>query len=214
MTEIRGWKLRTGGVLCGVSVFVAVSAWAYMPWWELAFRSDASPLSWLSSALLFGCFALAIQIGAQRNLPPLLAGWLVISMLVMALDEQFMYHEYWKYHCHEWTDLCSRAVAGHAHWLGDAPMALVGIVGVATLAVLYRALCPAVVRGLMIAGVAVGVLLALGTHFGHAMGMLPAIVSQFEEVFEVYAEALFMCALIEIRPREVTSGIGEVPRPN
>jgi hypothetical protein len=207
MAATKGWKLRTGGILCGISIFVAVSAWAYMPWWELAFRSDASPVSWLSSALLFACFALAAQIGAQRGLPPLLAGWLVIAMLVMALDEQFMYHEYWKYHCHEWTSLCGRAVAGRAHWLGDAPMALVGIVGVATLVILYRALGSSVVRGLMIAGVTVGVLLALGTHFGHAMGMLPGIVSQLEEVFEVYAEALFMCALIEIRPRRGMPGI-------
>src|ERR1700678_1721116 len=93
----NGWMLRTGAVMCSVALFVAISAWAYLPWWELAFRSDDSPVSWLSSALLFACGALALQIGTQRGVRPLLSAWLTVSMLAMALDEQFMYHEYWKY---------------------------------------------------------------------------------------------------------------------
>ena len=184
--------LRTGLILSSVTLFIAISAWAYMPWWELAFRSDASPVSWLSSALLFACAALVLKIGAQRGLTPALSSWLVVSMLAMALDEQFTFHEYWKYHCAEWTSWCGRPSEGHIDWLGDAPMALVGGGGIATLAVLYRAIDSPVVRGLMLAAVMVGVVLALGTHFGHASGLLPAWFGRFEEVFEVFAVSLFL----------------------
>ena len=201
------WMLRTGFVLSGVALFIAISAWAYMPWWELAFRSDASPVSWLSSALLFACAALALQIGAQGGLTRGLSSWLVVSMLTMALDERFMFHEYWKYHCAEWISWCGRPSAGHVDGLGDAPMALVGCVGIATLAVLYRAIDSAVVRGQMMAAVGVGVVLALGTHFGHASGLLPAWFGRFEEVFEVFAVSLFLCALIEVpaKPMAIAS---------
>lgn len=211
MFPFEAWVWRTGLVLAGVALFIAISAWAYLPWWELAFRSDASPVSWLSSALLLACAALALQIGAQRRLGPALASWLAVAMLALALDEQFRFHEYWKYHCAEWTGWCGRAAAGRIDWLGDAPMMLVGLVGIATLAALRRAIQSAVVRGLMIAAVAVGVVLALGVHFGHAGGVLPARYGRFEEVFEVFAIALFLCALLEV---PAASGNDQVQSPS
>jgi len=143
---------------------------------------------------------LALQAGTHGGLTPALSWWLVIALLAMALDEQFMYHEYWKYHCHEWSSWCGRASARHADWLGDAPMALVGVGGLASAAALYRAAVSAPVRGLLVAAVAVGLVLALGTHYGHVNGLLAPEISQLEEVFEVFAEALFLCALLKIRP--------------
>lgn len=194
----NAWLWRTGGVLLAVTLFIAVSAWIYMPWWELAFRSDASPVSWLSGALLFACAALALQIGVQGRLSPVLAAWLAVSMLVLALDEQFLFHEYWKYHCNEWMSWCGRPAAGHIDWLGDAPMMLVGILGVGTLIVLVTRIDSAIVRGQLVAAVSVGLVFALGIHYLHAGDLLPAWLGRFEEVCEVYAEALFLCALLEV----------------
>ncbi len=194
----RAWLWRTGGVLLAVAVFMAVSVWIYLPWWELAFRSDISPVSWLSSALLFACAALALQIGVQGRLSPALSAWLGVSMLALALDEQFMFHEYWKYHCSEWLDGCGPPAPGHIDWLGDAPMMLVGLLGVGTLVVLYRRIDVTAVRRLLLAAVSVGVVFALGLHFAHAGNLLPAWFGRFEEVFEVCAEALFLCALLEV----------------
>jgi hypothetical protein len=51
-------------------------------------------------------------------------------------------------------------------------MALVGIIGVGALVLLYRAVVSSVVRGHLVAAVLVGVVLALGTHFGHLSGVL------------------------------------------
>lgn len=200
MKFFNTWMCRTGLVLTGVTLFIAVSAYVNLPFWELAFRSDKSPLSWLSSTLLFACAMLMLQIGTQRGLSFLLSTWLTLSLLVLSLDEQFMYHEYWKYHCAKLLDRCAQPAAGHVDWLGDAPMAMVGCIGMASFAILYRAVDSAVVKRLILASISVGVVLALGTHFGHAVGILPAWFNRFEEVFEVLAESLFVCALLEIRP--------------
>jgi hypothetical protein len=197
---IPSWAWRTSGVLFAITVFVVVSAWLYLPWWELAFRSDGSPLSWLSSSLLFACAILALQNGVQGRLGPALALWLTAAMLAMALDEQFMFHEYWKYHCHDWTGWCGRAAPGHIDPLGDLPMMLVGVFGIGTLIVFYRKINYTVARALLVAAVGTGVIFALGTHFLHAANLLPAWVGRFEEMFEVYAEALFLCALVELPP--------------
>jgi hypothetical protein len=193
------WLVRTGCILTGVVLFVAISMWVYMPWWELALRSDKSPVSWLSSALLFACAALALQICAsQTALSKAFSAWLAIAMLALSLDEQFMFHEYWKHHCFEWLVWCGAAIEGQVDWLGDAPMLVVGLVGIATFSKLYRAIKNPVARRLVLASLLVGVLLALGTHFGHAGGVFPAWFNRFEEVFEVLAESLFLCALLEV----------------
>lgn len=171
----HGWRWRTASVLSGVLIFTLISLWAYSPFWELALRSDNAPVAWLSSALLFACAAQAWESLAQHKLPRGRARVLVAALVAMALDEQFGFHEYWKYRCAEWTSWCARATPGQVHGLGDAPMAMVAIVGVL-----------------------VGVVLALGTHFGHLSGALAAQITRLEEVFEVLAEALFFCALVEL----------------
>lgn len=169
-----------------------------MPWWELALRSDNSPVSWLSSALLFASSVLALQAGVQDKIRAGLASWLAIALLALSLDEQFQYHEAWKYHCAEWTRWCGEPVSGHVDWLGDLPMALVGGIGMITIAKLYRVISDATVRKLLLSAIIVGVILALGTHYGHAYNTFPAWLSNLEEVFEVISETLFLCAMIEI----------------
>jgi hypothetical protein len=192
--------------LLGVLTFVLASLWAYLPFSELALRSDNAPVAWLSSALLFACAALAWTALAQHRLPRSLGALLVAALVLMALDEQFGFHEMWKFRCAEWTNWCTRVVPGRVHWLGDAPMALVGLVGLGALVMLHRTIKLTVVRGHMVAAVFVGVVLALGTHFGHLSGVLPAAISRLEEVFEVLAEALFLCALVELNALPVTQG--------
>lgn len=193
-----GWRLRTATLLLGVLIFTLISLWAYLPFWELALRSDNAPVAWLSSALLFACAAQAWTALAQHKLPRALGAVLTAALVLMALDEQFSCHEYWKYHCVEWTSLCVRAAKGHVHWLGDAPMVLVAIGGALLLATLHRTVASKLVRGHVVAAVTVGLVLALGVHFGHAIAALPSYVSRLEEVFEVLAQTLFLCALVEL----------------
>lgn len=178
-------------------LFSAVSAWAYLPWWERAFRSDGSPLSWLSSSLLFANAVIIARQGIEERLPGILASCLAIALMAMALDEQFLLHEYWKFHCADWTSLCHRPSVGQVDWVGDAPMMLVGGAGLVVFAALLKQARSPGVRVLLITSVTIGVVLALGTHFGRAMNLLPPPITRFEELFEVIAETLFLCAAIE-----------------
>ncbi|MCU0964176.1 MAG: hypothetical protein MUF08_03745 [Burkholderiaceae bacterium] len=194
----HGWRWRTASVLSGVLIFTLISLWAYSPFWELALRSDNAPVAWLSSALLFACAAQAWASMAQHKLAHGRAGVLVVALVAMALDEQFGFHEDRKHRCAEWTSWCARATPGQVHWLGDAPMVMVAVAGVLVLMTLHRDVASRIVRSHLAAAVLVGVVLALGTHFGHLGGVLPAHIGRLEEVFEVLAEALFLCALVEL----------------
>jgi hypothetical protein len=90
-------------------------------------------------------------------------------------------------------------------------MMLLGGVGLVVLAALLKQARSPGVRVLLITSVTIGVVLALGTHFGRAMNLLPPPITQFEELFEVIAETLFLCAVIELpeppgfRTRQVQS---------
>jgi hypothetical protein len=192
--------LRTVIIIGFVILFIVVSAWSYMPWWELAFRSDNSPVSWLTSALLFACSVLALQTNRQDTLPKSLSIWLSCSLFLLSLDEQFKFHEYWRYHCSDWISWCSRPVEGKVDWLGDLPMAIVAVIGTATLIILYRCIQSKVAQRLLIAAFLVAVVLAIGIHYGYASGILRAWDKRFEEVFESLSVALFMCAMLEISP--------------
>jgi hypothetical protein len=189
--------LRTAIIVGVIILFIAVSAWAYMPWWDLAFRSDNSPVSWLTSALLFACSALALQANKQNTLPKLLSIWLSCALFLLSLDEQFKFHEYWRYHCADWTSLCVRPIEGKVDWLGDLPMMLVAIVGSVTLLLLYRCIQSKLARRLLITAFFVATVFALGIHYGYGSGMLSAWDKRFEEVFESLSVTLFMCALLE-----------------
>ena len=173
-------------LLTGVAGFLLLSAALFAPSWERAFRSDASPAAWLSSALLLALAATALRLTAERALPWRLGAWLVVSFGVLALDEQFMLHELWKFRCIEWTAACQSG------WVREAPLLAVVVVGVATLAWLHRALSHRSTQALMWAGLCVG-LWAIAVDQWSGM---PPWLEPFEEVFEVLAEALVLAALL------------------
>ncbi|RMA59988.1 hypothetical protein C8C96_1002 [Acidovorax sp. 100] len=132
----------------------------------------------------------------DRALPQRLGTWLALSFFVLALDEQFMLHELWKFRCHEWTDACRWSA------VREAPMLAVAVVGLLTMAWLHRALWHPGTRALLWAGLAVG-WLAIGVDQWPEVQAcwprlpdLPSLLATLEEGLEVVAEALVLGALL------------------
>lgn len=183
-------------LLSAVIGFLLLGAWIDAPDWERAFRSDNSPASWLSSALLLALCTTALRLTAERCLPWRLGVWLTLAFAVLAVDEQFMLHELWKFRCHEWTDACRWGA------VREAPMLAVAVVGLFSLAWLHRALSHRSTRALLWAGFTVG-LAAIGVDqwpevqaHGDWLPELPAWLATLEEALEVVAEALVLGALL------------------
>jgi len=175
--------------LAAVSLFMLVAAALYWPVPEAAFRSDNSPVSWLSSAQLWAIALLSLRLAADGSLPRSLGTWLSIAMVVLAFDEQFMLHEQWKYGCIQWLEAC------RYHWVTEIPTALVGVVGTATAVWLHRALDSRNARALIWSALAVGGLAIVVDLF-----QWPAFLTPAEEGLEVIAESLFAGALL-VAPR-------------
>ena len=174
-------------VVLGALVFMGLSAWGAWPAWEQAFRSDASPVSWLSSALLLTLAVVALRLRAEAALPPGLGAWLALGFALLALDEQFMWHELWKYRCHELTAWCELEA------VRELPMRLVALFGALTVACLCRVMRSWLSRGLLLAGLACG-LWALSLD----QMPMPYPLSALEEGFEVLAESLVLAALLSL----------------
>lgn len=183
----HGWWKHTTAIMTAVVAFMAVAALADWPWWEFAFRSDMSPVSWLSSALLLANASVAFSLTLSGSLPRALGLSLAPALAVLALDEQFQLHE----------RLQESATAGG---FGRAPTWLVAVGGVAVAALLMRAITSGAARALIAAGVAVG-LFALWVD----LGAPPPAVATLEEAYEVVAEALFLCGLLELSRPHVHS---------
>ncbi|RQO84189.1 hypothetical protein [Acidovorax sp. FJL06] len=183
-------------LLGAVLGFMLLSAWVFAPHWERAFRSDHSPVSWLSGALLLALSVTALRLTSERALPRWLGLWLTLAFAVLALDEQFMLHELWKFRCHAWTDACRWGA------VREAPMLAVAVVGLLTLAWLHRALSHRSTRCLLWAGLAVG-WAAIGVdqwpevqpHWPW-LPELPELLATLEEALEVLAETLVLAALL------------------
>ncbi|MCZ8095872.1 MAG: hypothetical protein O9331_20565 [Acidovorax sp.] len=183
-------------LLVAVLGYLLLSAWVYAPAWERAFRSDASPVAWLSSALLLTLSITALRLVGDRALPRLLGAWLTVAFAVLAMDEQFMLHELWKFRCQEWTAACQYST------VREAPMLAVAAIGLLTLAWLHRALLHPGTRALLWTGLAVG-WLAIGVdqwpevqpHWPW-LPELPPLLATLEEGLEVLAEALVLGALL------------------
>ena len=183
-------------LLGAVLAFLLLSAWMAGPSWERAFRSDHSPAAWLSGALLLSLCVTALRLAAERCVSRPLGVWLALAFGALAVDEQFMLHELWKFRCHEWTDACRWGA------VREAPMLAVAVVGLFSLAWLHRALSHRSTRALLWAGFAVG-LVAIGVDQWpevqpHAPWLpeLPALLATLEEALEVVAEALVLGALL------------------
>jgi hypothetical protein len=170
--------------------FVAASAWIEAPLWTLAFRSDDSPVSWLSSAWLWAGVLLCLRLASDGSIPRVLAAWLVAGFAWMALDEQFMLHEQWLYECPAWTPLCRFGFVRHAPMLG------VTFFGALTLAWLVTVLPQRQVRACLVAGVTVGIIAIVINLFPP---LTPLLVMQ--EPLETLAEAMFLGGLLVVPTR-------------
>jgi hypothetical protein len=183
----HGWWTHTTIIVAAVIIFMMISAAAASPWWEYAFLSDDSPVSWLSSALLFGNAAVALSLALARSLPRALGYGLAAALTTLSLDEQFKFHERLKASLH----------GGPA---GDLPTWAVGVGGIAILVTLVRSAETEPRRALMAAAVVIG-LFALWVD----LGTPPAALARLEEAFEVLAESVFLCGLLEISRVHVQS---------
>ncbi|MDP5238514.1 hypothetical protein Q9Q94_03185 [Uliginosibacterium sp. 31-16] len=184
----RDW-LPSVVLLLFVLGFMVLAAWVYAPFWEEAFRSDDSPVSWLSSALLIAGAMLCLRLCSERALPLKWGLPLALALLALALDEQFMLHEWFK-HAFLPGLLHQRAPGG----LADLPVLLVGFGGVLLAWAAGRCGFPRSTTGLLRAAVGVG-LLAIWVDLGSP----PVWLAFLEEGCEVLAEALFLSALLQLR---------------
>ena len=186
MMRQDAWWLHTSAVVGTAVLVMAWAAWTALPWWEYAFLSDDSAVSWLSSALLMANAAVALNLSLTRVLPPFIGGPMALALALMAIDEQFLLHERFK----------TLAPA----LIGNAPALLVGVGGLGILVVLLNSVRSAAARWLCSIAVVVG-LFALGVDLGTSH----TSVALFEEGFEVIAEALFLSGLLEASRAQVQS---------
>jgi hypothetical protein len=159
---------------------MAAAAWREWPWWEYAFFSDGSAVAWLSSALLMANAAVALAVTLMRALPSITGAGLSAALAILAIDEQFQLHEQ------------INAALGTSRFR-DAPTLLVGTGTVVLFALFWRGLVTRTTRVLFAIAVIIGVF-ALWVDLGSP----PEIVGPLEEGFEVLAESLFLCGLLEL----------------
>ena len=151
--------------------FIAVAAALAAPDWEAAFRSDESPVSWLSGVLLAANAALCARLGVEGRLPP----WLALTAAPGRA----------------WLAVCRDAFAGHAA-IRELPTVLVGVIGLPVVIGLGRCLPGPAARLLALAWV-IGAF-ALGVDLVQPAGILGTL----EEAWEVLAESLFLGALLGV----------------
>ena len=166
--------------------FLATSAWLYRPWWEMSLRSDGSPASWLSSALLLTAAGLMLRLTKDRSLPAAFGTLVALGLFALALDEQFMFHERLK----------------HGRLAVDSPWADANVWLLLAAAPIFgflfnRHVSDARPRRLMVLALATGGL-ALVVDIAPSPGM--HWLKIFEEALEVLAETLFVAALLEMPP--------------
>lgn len=167
--------------------FIACCLWLRWPLWESAFISDGSPLSWLSSVQLFAAAILACRLGIERAMPRLLAVWLMIAMFYLALDEEFMLHEQWKYGCPTWWIACKY------EWVRELPMLMVGGLGLGTLLTMHIVTKRRLISVFLCTAYLIG-LLALTVD----LIPMPPALANIEEGLEVMASAVFLSAMLLI----------------
>lgn len=163
---------------------------------QLAFLSDDSPVSWLSSAQLWAIALIALRYCIDKTIPLYAAMWLCAAMVLMAFDEQFMFHEQWKYGCVEWLSICEY------QWVRELPMILVAIVGAATMFWLHKMIPLISARTVLWAAFGIGA-------FAISLDLIPwfALLVRYEEAVEVLAEAAFLGYLLGLQRTTYTRQI-------
>jgi hypothetical protein len=177
--------------LGGAIIFLVVSTLLYWPVPEIAFRTDDSPVAWLSSAQLWAMAILCLRLWQDKALPRYLCIWLCFAMMEMSFDEQFMLHEHWKYHCLEWFNACSHK------WVTELPMLLVAIFGSVTGLLLHIHLKNTYQRSLLWGAISIGLFALFLRFFQKPIDLLP-----YKAAFLVIAEALFTGLLLSLPGRE------------
>ena len=187
---------RRPGLLClgGAVLFMLFAAWLYGPTPEIAFRTDESPVAWLSSAQMWAMALLAARLWQEGVLPRALCLWLCAAMMGMAFDEQFMLHEHWKYGCIDWFEACRQ------RWVTELPMLLVAAGGAATVAWLHRAVQDSRARLDLWLALAIGLFALVLRFTGQPAGLLP-----YKAALLVLAQALFAGLLLGLRRVQVHS---------
>jgi hypothetical protein len=180
------WWIHTTIVVSAAIAVMALAAWTSLPWWEYAFLSDDSAVSWLSSALLMANAAVALNLALTGSVQPVLSSVVATALAVMSVDEHFLLHERFK--------------QSVPVWMGDGPTVLVGVGGIGVLILLNRSVKVPAARYLIGAAVAVGIF-ALWVDLGSP----PPLFARLEEGFEVFAEALFLSGLLEVSRTQVQS---------
>jgi len=152
----------------------------------VAFRTDDSPVAWLSGAQLWAMALLALRLWQESSvLPRSLCLWLFVAMTEMSFDEQFMLHEHWKYGCIQWLSLC------RIGWITELPMILVGVLGVMTGIWLHRSLSDRLAQVQMWLSVGIGIFALILRFTHHPIELLP-----YKAAILVIAEALFAGMLL------------------
>ena len=192
LTDSRAQLSFTGwpslAYLLVVASFMAITVAVCWPEPELGFQSDKSPVSWLSSAQLWTASVLSLRLISERVLSRSLGAWLFIALAGLAFDEQFMFREQWKYGCADWFAACQHA------WVTELPMALVGVLGFATLVVIHLSLPGWPARLCLWSAYLVGAFVLFVDLFN-----LQSAMMLYEEAFEVVSEALFLGLLLGLR---------------
>jgi hypothetical protein len=167
-----------------------MATFAYLSWpmWEQSFGSDMSPAAWLSSAQLLAAALLASRLVFEKALPSFFGHLLALALWILALDEQFMLHEQWKFGCQNWWSACAHL------WVRELPTICVAFFGFAFLLKLLLLNRERSFRSLALGALTVGLFAIYIDLF-----QVPQMLSSLEEAFEVLAESLFLGALLIYR---------------
>lgn len=184
--RIMKFTLWPGSIwLLASTLFMGIAAWLSWPEPEQAFLSDNSPVSWLSSAQIWAAGLLALRLSHERLITWPLGIWLMLAMVSMALDEQFMLHEWWKFGCQHWWPACKWQL------VREGPMLAVGAAGIATAFWIQSTLPPGKAVHMLWPSIATGLLALTVDLLGR-----PVFLTAYEEGLEVLAETLFVAMLL------------------
>lgn len=169
--------------------FMLLAAWNYWPEPELAFRTDESPIAWLSSAQMWALAVQSLSLWQERRLTTGLGMLLGCGLMLLAFDEQFMWHEHWKHSCQNWTVACQFET------VRELPMLAVAAGGLLVLILLWPKLRTGLSQGFLCSAILLG-WFALYLRFVQQ----PALLLPYKAALLVLAQALFMGVLFSLRP--------------
>jgi len=182
----RPWWPHTAAVFAVVSGVLVLAVRTAWPLWDYAFFSDDSPVSWLSSALLAANAGVAL-VAAFGAPVPRRFGLLAVALAGLAVDEQFHLHE--------------RAQESFGDGIVMAYAALLVSGGLASVWALGNRATTGAVRTFLLAAVGAGAM-AVAVD----LGVGGAAWAFTEELWEVVAETLWLCGLLEVCRVQVQSG--------